>query len=230
MSDPQKLTGMPDAAGRFPGESAEDWFRRTIGPIPPPTVDMDVPDDGNHRDRRNEAVAALERTIPPAYRWARFSAPELRERVPVDAIALGQSLWREARVCAMGVCRAGKTSLAVAMLRQWVASSGRCGAFLHAYKLGVARIQHPAGHGEPDVVELALRTPLVLIDDLGCERDHAMNAVPDVIFDRHAENRPTWVTTGLTKDQLLKRYGPGVVARVFERAKVIRIATKGSEV
>jgi hypothetical protein len=51
-----------------------------------------------------------------------------------------------------------------------------------------------------------------------------------VIFDRHAENRPTWVTTGLTKDQLVKRYGPGVVARVFERAKVIRIAAKGSEV
>jgi hypothetical protein len=28
------------------------------------------------------------------------------------------------------------------------------------------------------------------------------------------------VTTGLTREQLMKRYGPGVVARIFERAKV----------
>ncbi len=220
--------GVPDASGRPPGESVEDWFRRTFGPMPPPTPDMDVPDDGARRQGRNDALAALERTIPPVYGWSRFSAPELRERVPAAAIALGQSSSQEPRICVMGICRAGKTSLAVAMLRQWVGSSGRCAAFLPAHKLGMARIQHPAGHGEPEIVELALRTPLVLIDDLGCERDHVHNA-PDVIFDRHAENRPTWVTTGLTRDQLVKRYGPGVVARVFERAKVIRIAAKGSE-
>jgi len=229
VTEPSDPKGVPDASGRLPGESVEDWFRRTFGPMPPPTPEMDDPDDGAHRRGRNEALAALERTIPPVYRWSRFSAPELRERVPVAAIALGQSSCREPRICVMGICRAGKTSLAVAMLRQWVVSSGRCGAFLHAYKLGVARIQHPAGHGEPEMVELAIRAPLVLLDDLGSERDHAMNAVPDVIFERHAENRPTWITTGLTRDQLVKRYGPGVVARIFERAKVIRIAAKGSE-
>jgi hypothetical protein len=226
VSDPRNPASVADAAGRLPGESAEDWFRRTIGPIPPPTLDMDVPDDGGQRKGRNEALASLERTIPPVYRWARFSAPELRQRVLAPAVALAQSSWREPRICVMGICRAGKTSLAVAMLRQWVSSSGRRGAFLHAYKLGVARIQHPAGHGEPELVDVALRTPLVLIDDLGSERDHAMNAIPDVIFERHAEDRPTWVTTGLTRDQLVKRYGLGIVARLFERAKVIRLSTK----
>ena len=229
MTEPNDPKGVPDASGRLPGESVEDWFRRTFGPMPPPTPDMDVPDDGAHRRDRNEALAALERTIPPVYRWSRFSAPELRERVPAAAIALGQSLSQEPRVCVMGICRAGKTSLAVSMLRQWVGSSGRRAVFVAAHKLGMARIQHPAGHGEPEIVELALRTPLVLIDDLGFERDHVQNAVPEVIFERHAENRPTWVTTGLTREQLVKRYGLGVVARVFERAKVIRIGAKGSE-
>jgi hypothetical protein len=143
-------------------------------------------------------------------------------------MGVGQSSWREARVCVMGISRAGKTSLAVAMLRQWVASSGRCGAFLAAYRLGIARLQHPAGHGEPELVEIAMRTPLVLLDDLGSERDHVMNAIPDVLFERHAQNLPTWVTTGLTRDQLVQRYGLGVVARVFERAKVIRLASKES--
>jgi hypothetical protein len=220
VSEPQNPV---DPSGRLPGESIEEWFRRTFGPMPPPTADMDAPRDGAHGERRSEALAALERTIPPVYRWAHFAAPELRERVPVAAVATGQSSWREPRICLMGICRAGKTSLAVAMLRQWVSSSGRAAAFLHAYKLGVARIQHPAGHGEPELVEVAMRAPLVLLDDLGSERDHALSAVPDVIFERHAENRPTWVTTGLTRDQLVKRYGPGVVARIFERAKVIRV-------
>jgi hypothetical protein len=36
-----------------------------------------------------------------------------------------------------------------------------------------------------------------------------MSAVPDVIFERHAENRPTWVTTALTRDQLVKAMARG---------------------
>jgi len=228
MSDGKPPEGFPDPSGRRPGESVEEWFHRTFGPMPPPTADMDAPKDGTRTQRRKEALAALERTIPPAYRWASFAAPELPARVPPSSIGVGQSSWREPRLCVMGICRAGKTSLAVAMLRQWVVWSERAAAFLHAYRLGVARIQHPAGHGEPDIVELAMRAPLILLDDLGSERDHALSAVPDVIFERHAENRPTWVTTGLTRDQLVKRYGPGVVARIFERAKVIRLSASAS--
>jgi acetyl-CoA acetyltransferase len=54
----------------------------------------------------------------------------------------------------------------------------------------------------------------VLLDDLGSERDHTTSAVPDVIFERHAEDRPIWVTMGLTREQLVTRYGLGVVARM----------------
>jgi hypothetical protein len=226
MTDENTPERFLDPSRRKPGESDADWFRRNIGPIPEPTADMDAPGAGTNHQRRADARAALERTIPASYQWASFSAPELPARVPAPSIGAGQSSWREPRICVMGICRAGKTSLAVAMLRQWVLSSERAAAFLHAYKLGVARIQHPAGHGEPDSVELAMRAPLVLLDDLGSERDHALSAVPDVIFERHAENRPTWVTTGLTHDQLVKRYGPGVVARIFERAKVIRVGAE----
>jgi hypothetical protein len=228
MTDENTPERFLDPSGRMPGESVEDWFRRTFGPMPAPTADMDAPGAGTNQQRRSDARAALERTIPASYQWASFSAPELPARVPAPSISAGQSSWREPRICVMGICRAGKTSLAVAMLRQWVASSERAAAFLHAYKLGVARIQHPAGHGEPESVELAMRAPLVLLDDLGSERDHALSAVPDVIFERHAENRPTWVTTGLTHDQLVKRYGPGVVARIFERAKVIRVGSEAT--
>jgi hypothetical protein len=221
VSEPEKIV---DPSGRLPGESHEAWFKRVIGPIPASTPDMNAREGPDATAaKRQDALAALERTIQPVYRWARFSAPELPERIPASAIAQAKASWREPRVCLMGVSRAGKTSLAVAMLRQWVSSSARFGAFVPAYLLSTARIQHPAGHGEPEIVELALKAPLALLDDLGCERDHAMNPIPDIIFARHAEDRPTWVTTGLTREQLVKRYGLGVVARIFERAKVIRL-------
>jgi DNA replication protein DnaC len=165
----------------------------------------------------------LEKTIPTYYRWARFSAPELRPRVPAPALASAENAWRHDRVCLTGAARTGKTSLAVAMLRRWVSHANRPAAFVHAYRLGVARIMHPAGHGEPELVEFAMRAPLVLIDDLGGERDHALSALPDLLVERHAENRPTWVTTGLTREQLVKRYGLGIVARVFERATMIGV-------
>jgi hypothetical protein len=64
------------------------------------------------------------------------------------------------------------------------------------------------------------------LDDVGGERDHAMSAVHDIFVERHAENRATWVTTGLTREQLVKRYGQGIVARVFERATVIRVGAE----
>ena len=168
----------------------------------------------------------LERTIPPSYRWARFDSEELAERAPQASIPVAEASSAEPRVCLMGVSRAGKTSLGVAMLRAWVLRARRPAAFVHAYRLGVARIQHPAGHGEPEAVDIAMRMPLILLDDLGSERDHACSAVSDVIFERDAQGLATWVTTGLTREQLVKRYGLGVVARVFERAKVIHVGGK----
>jgi DNA replication protein DnaC len=219
-NEPRRLLG---GAGLRPGESPEDWFRREIGPIPPPAPDVDEPAGASENEQRRAALSALEKTIPASYRWSRFSAPELRPRVPAPALAFAQDAWRHDRVCLMGASRAGKTSLAVAMLRRWASHASRPAAFVHAYRLGVARILHPAGHGEPELVDSAMRAPLVLIDDLGGERDHAHSAIPDVLVERHAENRPTWVTTGLTREQLVKRYGQGIVARVFERATMIGV-------
>jgi DNA replication protein DnaC len=210
MSGPERMN-----LGLQPGETQEAWRQRRFGRVPREVEPDPV--------RPSPGAVYLERTIPPAYRWARFDAGELGERVPKAALEQAGAASAESRVCLMGIARAGKTSLGVAMLRAWVARTRRPAAFVHAYRLGVARIQHPAGQGEPEAVDVAMRMPLILLDDLGSERDHAFSAVPDVIFERDAQSLPTWVTTGLTREQLVKRYGLGVVARVFERAKVIHV-------
>jgi hypothetical protein len=173
--------------------------------------------------RCQRANALLERSLPPSHAWCRLDAPELSERVYGAAIGIGRRAFHEPRVCFVGTSRTGKTSLAVAMLRAWVAKYERRAMFAAAHRLGVARIQHPAGHGEAPLVEAAIDAPLVLLDDLGSERDFPTNPIADVIFERHARDLPTWVTTGLPRDALVARYGAGVMARLFERARVIQV-------
>jgi DNA replication protein DnaC len=215
--------------GRVPidPEQAKAWFRRTFGEMPVPALDTDARSAEAARERRQDALATLERTIPAAYRWARFSAPELPIRVGAAMRqVLEDASWRHAKLVFMGNAGAGKTALAVACLRRWTVESvesGEGAAFVHAYALGVARLQHAAGHGEPEVVERAMKSPTVLVDDLGSERDIAGGAAADVIYVRHAEDRRLWVTTGLTRPQLLTRYGEGIVRRLFERATVIQM-------
>jgi DNA replication protein DnaC len=210
-----------------PGESIPDWFRRVFGEMPAPTSDMDADEHAQFRERRHEALRSLARSIPPVYRWASFVAPELAERVATpDAIADARRIRLSPRVCLMGASRTGKTSLAVAMLRRWVSEYGRHAEFIAVHRLGFARIQHAAGHGEPEIVERAMKAPLALLDDVGSERDTGTNPVPDIVFERHAEQRPTWVTTGLTREQLIQRYGTGMVSRLFDQTKVIRLASR----
>lgn len=175
---------------------------------------------------RQTAIAETERSIPAGYRWATFDSPDLSTRVRVasgKSVAMASPLASFGRIVFVGEPGAGKTSLAVAMMRKRVASSGQRGAFIHAYKLGVARIQHSAGDGEAGLVELAMRAPLVLLDDVGTERQTATNAVPDVILERHAEGLPTWITTWLTSAQAAEKYGGGIARRIFEDTKIIRL-------
>jgi DNA replication protein DnaC len=229
-ADPAHDKGTPKRLcadeGLRPGESIPDWFRRVFGEMPAPTADMDADEHAQFRERRHEALRSLARSIPPVYRWASFIAPELAERVATPgAIADARRICLSPRVCLMGASRTGKTSLAVAMLRRWVSEHGRHAEFIAVHRLGFARIQHAAGHGEPEIVDLAMKAPLTLLDDVGSERDTGTNPLPDIVFERHAAQRPTWVTTGLTREQLLKRYGTGVVSRLFDQTKVLRLGS-----
>ena len=211
-------------------EDAQAWFRAVLGPITLPTPAADAPADDPQRERRRDAVQSLVRALPAAYRGARFGSPELAARVGAAAAqGLADTIWRCPRLVFMGNAGAGKTTLAVACLRRWSAEAGRAGSFFHAYGLGIARIQHAAGNGEPEIVDRAMKCPLALLDDLGAESTTATSAVPDVILVRHAEERPLWVTTGLTRAQIAQRYGAGIVRRIFERARVIELTAAASK-
>lgn len=202
--------------------------------IPPPMSPEQEQALEDEERRRAEAVEAdarrrreerFEARIPKSYRDNRLDAPELTQRVkPATAIAEGRAAMGAPWVTFVGPPGSGKTSLAVAMLfAAFAADSSFAPRFVHAYRLGVARIQSKAGEGECEEVWAAMVAPLLLIDDMGSERDTANNAISDVIQERHAEGRPTWVTTGLSAEEVAKRYSGGCARRMFELATVIKL-------
>lgn len=173
-----------------------------------------------------EATNRNASTIPPGYAWAALGAPALSKRVKAQESleSLAERILAAANVVFVGPAGAGKTSLAVACLRELVSKGG---IYVSAVRLGQASIQHRAGQGDAPLVELACSTPLLLLDDVGSEQNTAVNAVPPVIFQRHEQAMRTWVTTGLRFKELQERYGDGIARRISEHALVVRLGPSG---
>lgn len=165
------------------------------------------------------------RTIPSMYDWARLDAPELGHRVasrePLQVV--GGRIVASPRVLLCGPAGAGKTSLAVACFRKRL--SPKC-VFATAFDVARARIQHRAGYGEAPTVDTALRASLLLLDDMGQESQGGSASVAEVIFERHARNLPTWITTGLGLGDIGRRYGDGILRRVAEGALIVQLGEK----
>ena len=212
MSDPRSFKAL-----------LADCCERFI-PIAPAVVEAAFPPRHLPPARRDEPLDNP--TIPGWFRWARLDAPELRQRVArAQAIAEGEAALGAHGLLIAGPSGSGKTSLACALLRAWDARNpGRHGMFTTAWSLGAARAQHALGAGEAPEVHRAKSADLLVLDDLGSERDAASNAVPDVIFARAQAGLPMWVTTWMTSQAIAQRYGDGIARRLYEAGLVTVIA------
>lgn len=193
------------------------------------------------RERRRDDLRALDaalRTHAPRYADASFrNLQALLARVtPPTAVQVAPRKPADAPlVVLVGAPGAGKTTLGVAILRAYASEIPGVSRFIRAKQLGRARIEHRAGDGEPAIVEDAIGAAALMLDDVGAEtHERTLNAVPDIVDERHVRMakggapRPTIITTGLTREELVARYDAGFARRVLEGALVIRLSAKGA--
>jgi hypothetical protein len=176
--------------------------------------------------------------LPPRFTWG-LAEPRLAQLVGVEVVAQARTLFGAERIVFAGAAGSGKTSLAVALLRELYESAVKPDAkpalvrraegamFASAYDLSKARARHPLGHGEAPLIDAALRATTLVIDDLGSERDGYQSAVTEVLYERHAECRTTWVTTWLDAAKARERYGDGIARRIFEGARRVQLGKAG---
>jgi hypothetical protein len=175
--------------------------------------------------RRLLSIESREQTlagIPAWFQWAMLEAPELLTRVRGNGplIARARMASDATRVVLEGPSGSGKTSLACAMLRAWAAKRAQVARIILATDLASARNRHRLGSESPTVLD-ALEAPLLVLDDLGTEKDAPNSALVEVVFHRHAHAKPTWVTTWLTHEQRVNRYGEGFARRLVDGARII---------
>ncbi|AKV03177.1 hypothetical protein AKJ09_09840 [Labilithrix luteola] len=156
---------------------------------------------------------------------ARLTDAWLVRLVGPSRIAQARRTLSKTRVLFVGDAGTGKTALAVAMMQAVLAaevgtSTGRARhRFVSAHALAKARAGHPLGAGEAPLVVDALASPLLVIDELGGEDARFGSSVAEVIYERHARNRQTWITTGVATRLLGDRYGGGIARRITEGAE-----------
>lgn len=179
-----------------------------------------------------EVLKPMRASIPKRFRWALGAEPSVlrgRVRISEEAIARALAAPPSTDMLLMGDTAAGKTSLVVAMLDAWVRQDtyNRKGArFVEAYWLAGTRGRHPLGQGEAPLVTEAMEASLLVLDDLGSEIGDHRNVIADVIFSRHNDELPTWITTGWTPEQLMERYGSQIVRRIVEHGKRVTLGGK----
>jgi DNA replication protein DnaC len=183
-------------------------------------------------EREAKALERVHGTVPKRFRWALTAdRPTLLGRVKASAELVDRAVANPpaGNMVLLGDTAAGKTSLAVAMFDAWARQDPLQrvgGEFVEAYWLAGARARHALGQGEAKLVEDAMSATLLVLDDLGSEIDDRRNVIADVIFHRHNEDLPTWITSGFSIEQLMGRYGSQVIRRIVENAKRVELGGK----
>jgi hypothetical protein len=185
------------------------------------------------RERRDSILRAW-KTVPETLQWVAFENPRLAQWVTDgDAIAKALKSLDAPLVTLVGGMRAGKTTLAIAMLREHVRRGTRKGAsprdvgharrarFVTTMDLVRERDETRLGEDHMPLRDVCERASVLVLDELGELRDpHAV--IYGLLHMRHAQGRPTIVTTWLSREQCAETYG-GVAGRLFDDGVVIRV-------
>lgn len=187
---------------------------------------------------RNRAIKeAIESQVWTALKngpvaMARVSEEELVSTLPPKLASIATT-WTpvDGGLLLIGPTEAGKTRAAVAVVKRIIRieetevrsrprlSGGRSYprtdiTWARASDLALARHGHPLGKGEPEALEKARSAGLLVVDDLGWERQ--FDAVADVLASRYDAGKITIATSGQPVAALSEKYGDAVVRRIVQ--------------
>ena len=180
------------------------------------------------RLREMEAAERFRATCPITWtHTATDEAIEAKISNPVLRRFAGESDTASRSALLLGPSQIGKsTTLALALRRALRVSDLRKGQvhWFYARALAQAARQYPLGEGVCPEVDRAMKADLLVLDDLGLERDPA--ELIDVIHTRYERERVTWTTSGMSMAELRERYGEALVRRLVEgRAEPGRVVS-----
>jgi DNA replication protein DnaC len=152
-------------------------------------------------------VSAEDEAIERAIEHEKLKIFAARENVAEESVLL------------MGPTGVGKSTAAALALRRQIRARIRTKkpvevSWYYARALAHSARYYPLGEGEPPDIEKARTRRLLVLDDLGLERDHG--EIVDVLHARYEQGFPTWTTTGLNYEQLNDRYGEALVRRLTD--------------
>ena len=115
-----------------------------------------------------------------------------------------------------------------------VDASGFSTLFLTAYELNSVLLKyHTAPIGEKELyLQLLCDCDLLVIDDLGSEplyKNVTEEYLLMILSRRSADEYPTIITTNLTQEQLLDRYGDRTLSRINDKRRGIFLELKGED-
>jgi DNA replication protein DnaC len=189
------------------------------------------------REKREMLVRAF-LSIPTSLRRVSFDDREFLKSFvdDVDAIAAARDSVTRKIVTLCGPARAGKTTLAVCMLRERIVSASKPTATLAAFReaagarfvvaadLVQAQSEHPFGKGSAPLVKAARAATVLVLDEVGGgPQGDVQGVVFRLLHERHRELKQTIVTTGLDEHSVSNLFGGGIAGRLFEDAFVIRV-------
>jgi len=168
---------------------------------------------------KNDAFRRLNKSVPQAYRDCRFGSERVAFTNPDHADAVARSNSRGLIIT--GAAGFGKTTLAVAKLYQLFDAGRQSCFFVSATDLARAARSHPLGDGDAPTVNRARSTGVLVLDDVGKEKQDLSGVVSDVIFYRHSHGKRTIATAGFGVEAAVAAYDDGIARRLFEEDWVI---------
>jgi hypothetical protein len=210
----------PRRTAAMPSDAMPEWLARVVGEPPPPLDPTEIAERAR-RDRFGEASVIRSR-LPDFLR--NISLVALASQIKAESLRTAAQEWHPSRggLLLLGDTGEGKTTCAAVVarrvIRQGVHEGGPMwelaqGLFwIRAESLERAMRNHPLGRGEAPDYGKAIGAKLLVLDEIGWEKDHKL--IASVLAARYDTRRLTIVTSGQNLAGLRQTYGDAIVRRI----------------